>query len=172
LVPCGSLIGFMEREVLGARSPPAVCPTCQHQSPPVQTPEVPPAANCAQCPTDIAMFIRAGEPLRVSHRIRMRRPVRAALECDCRHTDAGRRCQLLLHRIVRCFTGREPQAPAIVVDRDGDMVRVVERARGSIEGRVIEGPFRRGELPNEPRELAPVLCMYSRRDPSAAGCSR
>ena len=41
----------------------------------------------------------------------------------------------------------ETKPPAIVVDHDGDMVRVVEGSRAAFEGGVIEIPLRRGEPP-------------------------
>ena len=42
---------------------------------------------------------------------------------------------------------------------DRDMIRVVERRRAAIEGGVIEVPFRRRELPDELRKVAPVFLI-------------
>src|SRR6185369_4904607 len=47
--------------------------------------------------------------------------------------------------------------PSIIVNDDVDMIRIVERRRAAIEGRVVERPLRRGELPDQLRELAPIL---------------
>ena len=39
------------------------------------------------------------------------------------------------------------------------MVRIVERRGAAIEGGVVEVPLRRGELPDQPGEIAPVLVV-------------
>jgi hypothetical protein len=45
------------------------------------------------------------------------------------------------------------------MDHDVDVIRVVERRGGSIERGIVEVPFRRSGLPNEPGEIAPVLLV-------------
>src|SRR5262249_40994941 len=47
--------------------------------------------------------------------------------------------------------------PAIVMDDDVDVIRVIESRRAAIEGGVVEPPFRRSELPDQLRKLAPVF---------------
>src|SRR5437870_2920202 len=37
------------------------------------------------------------------------------------------------------------------------MIRIVEGRGAAIEGRVVEGPLRRSDLPDQLRELAPIL---------------
>src|SRR5271166_4805931 len=44
--------------------------------------------------------------------------------------------------ILRLAIG-QTEPPTIVVDDDGDVIRVVESCSGAIEGRIIEIPFRR-----------------------------
>ena len=51
---------------------------------------------------------------------------------------------------------REPESPAVVVDHDRDVIRVVEGRRAAIEGGVVELPLRRGGPPDQLGELAPV----------------
>jgi hypothetical protein len=48
------------------------------------------------------------------------------------------------------------------MDDDGDVVGIVERRGGAIEGGVIEGPFRRRDLPDQLAEVAPVLGIPGR----------
>src|SRR5208282_578907 len=55
------------------------------------------------------------------------------------------------------FSQAEP--PAVVMDHDGDVVRIVEGRRAAIERGVVELPFRRGELPNELRKVMPVSAV-------------
>jgi hypothetical protein len=45
------------------------------------------------------------------------------------------------------------------MDCDGDMVGVVQRRRRSVERRLVKLPSRRGQLPDQARELAPVLVI-------------
>jgi len=43
------------------------------------------------------------------------------------------------------------------VNDDGDVIRIVERGGAAVESSIVEIPFRRGELPNQPREIVPVF---------------
>src|SRR5215211_558456 len=52
---------------------------------------------------------------------------------------------------------REP--PAIVVDRDRDVIRILKGRRAASEGGVVEVPVRRGDPPDQLREVAPVLLV-------------
>jgi hypothetical protein len=58
-------------------------------------------------------------------------------------------------RLAFCQT----KAPAIVMHHDADMIQIVEGRRGTLERRFIEGPLRRGELPDELGKVAPVLLV-------------
>src|SRR3546814_10503483 len=53
----------------------------------------------------------------------------------------------------------EPQPPAVVVDHDANMIRIVERCRTASEGGIVEVPFRRSQLPDKLRKLLPVPCV-------------
>ena len=55
------------------------------------------------------------------------------------------------------FSQSEP--PAVIVDHDADVVRVVEGRRAAIERGIIEVPSRRGELPNQLGEFTPVFVV-------------
>ena len=55
------------------------------------------------------------------------------------------------------FSQSDP--PAVIMDHDGDVIRVVEGRRGAIERGIIEVPFRRSELPNQLRKIVPVFVV-------------
>src|SRR4051812_44059539 len=101
-----------------------------------------------------AMRVASGKLLRVGAGIQMRGAIRVAFERDRRHRDGRKLRELLLERIELRLAFGEPEAPAVVVDGDGDVVRVVERRRAALEGGVVELPLRRSDLPDELGELA------------------
>jgi hypothetical protein len=39
--------------------------------------------------------------------------------------------------------------PAVIVDHDGDVIRIIERRCAAIEHGIVEVPFRRSELPDK-----------------------
>src|SRR5215471_18375865 len=89
----------------------------------------------------------------------MRRAVGVALHGDRGHVD-DRTCRKpLLDIVVFTLAVREALPPAIVVDDNGNMVRIVEGGSGAIERRVVEFPLRRSELPDELVEVMPVLVV-------------
>jgi hypothetical protein len=47
------------------------------------------------------------------------------------------------------LTFRQTDSPAVIMDDDGDMVRVIEGCGAALERRIIEAPFRRSKLPDE-----------------------
>ena len=78
---------------------------------------------------DGAMLILATEFLGVGARLGMRRTVRVALERDGRNLDDRKSGELLFQIVVFRFTFRDAKPPAIVMDRNGDMIRIVQRRR-------------------------------------------
>src|SRR4051794_18912116 len=113
----------------------------------------------ADAALDGAVRVAARELPGIGARVRVRRPVGVALEGDRRHRDPGCFGEALLQLAVLRFAFREPQPPAVVVDHDLDVIRVVERRRAPIESRVVEAPLRRGRSPDDLREVAPVLVI-------------
>ena len=80
-----------------------------------------------------------------------------ALEGYRGHADGGESSEFFLEWGVTGFTLFKAQAPAIVVDRDGHMVGVLQRRRAAIIGGVVEVPAWRGGLPDELGEVMGVL---------------
>src|SRR3712207_3169334 len=86
-------------------------------------------------------------------------PVGLALECYCGYGNRRSFGERRFERIVLRFTRFQPQTPSIVVDHDADVIRVVERLRGAVEGGLVELPSRGCEPPNESAEVAPVFAV-------------
>src|SRR5215475_12765466 len=87
----------------------------------------------------------------------MRRAVGIPLHRDGGHADDGRGRKLCLDIVVARLAFSESQPPAVIVNRDVDMVRIVEGRRAAIESGVVEIPLRRSSLPDQLRELTPIL---------------
>ena len=62
----------------------------------------------------------------------------------------------LFERVVFCFAFGKALPPAIIVNHDRDVIRVVEGLCAALEGRVIEIPLRRSELPDQLGKLAAI----------------
>src|SRR5580704_3250764 len=105
-----------------------------------------------------AMLVRAGEFLRVMGRGR-NYAVRVPIDRDGWNGDLRlsreAHFNLIIPRIARA--GREAVAMPVGMDDDSDEVGVVEGARRSVEGRIVERPVRRPHAPTEARDLPPVL---------------
>ena len=91
---------------------------------------------------DRPVRILAREFLGIGTRVRMGRTVGVTLERNGGHGDDRTFGESFLELVVFSLAFSQPQPPAIVVNRDRDVIRV-------IEGRCAAGP------PNELREIAP-----------------
>src|SRR5262244_3824782 len=92
--------------------------------------------------------------------------VRVAFKRDRRHGNVWELGEPRLERIVLRLAFGEPETPPIVVDRNGDVIRIVEGSRRPTESGVVEIPPRRGGLPDEFGKVACVLFVAS---PAALG---
>ena len=101
------------------------------------------------------MLVGAREPVGVGRAVGVR-AVEVAGDGDRRNGDRGPAGERPLEPEVALLALREAQPPAVVVDHDVDVVRVVERRRGAVEGGVVDVPLRRGDPPDQPGELARV----------------
>src|ERR1035438_3533131 len=90
-------------------------------------------------------------------RVRVRGAIGIALKRDRRDGDGWAFGQLPFQVVVLRFAGGQPNPPAVVVDYDGDVVRVVEGRCGAIKCRIIEVPLWRSGLPNELGKVVPVV---------------
>jgi len=67
--------------------------------------------------------------------------------------------ELLFQGVVSRLTFGQAQPPAVIVDDDADVIRVVEGLCGAIERRIIEVSLRRDVLPEELVEIVPVFAV-------------
>ena len=104
------------------------------------------------------MRVRARELLRIATSVRGG-PVEVAANSDRRHRDPGTFEQPGFQVAVLRLSLSQAQPPPIVVDDDVDVIRIVEGRGSAIERVVVEVPLRRGDLPNQLVELAPVLAV-------------
>src|SRR5215210_4394358 len=94
----------------------------------------------------------------------MRRAVGITFEGDGRDTDRRSRGEPFLQFIILPLAVGQTEPPAVIVNNDVDVIRVVERRRAVGERRVVEAPLRGTELPNQLVEVVPVFLVT---DPAA-----
>ena len=82
-----------------------------------------------------------------------------ALKRDRGHADHRRLGKAFLQVVVFWFAFRQSETPAIIVNDDVHMIRIVERPCGAIERCIVKLPFWRSELPNEFRKVMSVLVV-------------
>src|SRR5215813_2875394 len=87
----------------------------------------------------------------------MRRPVGITFKRNGRNGDDRARGKALFQVVEFGLTFCEGQPPSIIVDDDVDVIRIVEGRRAAIESGVVEGTLRRSGLPDQLRELTPIL---------------
>ena len=108
---------------------------------------------------DDPVRIFAGEFPGIGCGVRMRCSIGITFKGDRGHRDDRSFGKPLFQIVVFRLAFSHAEAPPVIMNHDGDVVRVVERRRGAIECGVIEGPFGRRELPNELGEIVPVFVV-------------
>ena len=106
---------------------------------------------------DSPVLIFAREFLGVSARIRMRCTIGVAFHGDRGDGDDRNFGKPLFQIVIFRLAFGQAKPPAVVVDHDVDVVRVVERRCAAIEGGIIEVPLRRSQLPDELGEIVTVF---------------
>ena len=91
----------------------------------------------------VAVRILAGELLGIGTGIRVWRTIGITFQGNRGHGDDRTFRKPLLQFVILRFAFSQAEPPAIVVDDDADMIRVLEGRRAPIERRVIEVPARR-----------------------------
>ena len=108
---------------------------------------------------DSPVCIFAREFFGIRTGIRVRSSISIPFEGDGGHADdrtLGKpHFQIVIFRLALGKT--EP--PAVVMNDDGDVVRIIEGGRASIKGGIGEVPFRRSELPNEFGKIVAVFIV-------------
>ena len=89
--------------------------------------------------------------------IRMRRTIGITFKSN-RWDGYNRACRKSSFEVIIFpFTFSEAKTPAVIVNHDGNVIRILKSSRAAIKGRIIEVPFRRSELPDELRKIVPIL---------------
>src|SRR5215472_15866898 len=78
---------------------------------------------------------------------------------DGRHGDGRSLGELLFYIIIFGLACSQAEPPAVIVNHNAHMIRIVERRRCTLECRVIERPLGRSGLPDELVEVVPVLLV-------------
>ena len=89
-----------------------------------------------------------------------------AFEGNGRHRNDGVFGKPLFQIVILRLALSEVEPPAVVMDHDADVIRVVERCRVAIERRIVEVPLRRSELPDKLRKVVPVFRVTGSASPS------
>src|SRR5450755_3350280 len=89
----------------------------------------------------------------------MRSAIGITFKGDRRHSDNRKLGDPPLQIVILPLAVDEAQSPAVIVNHDSHIVRVVERRRGAIKRGIVEGPLRGSEPPNELPEIVPVLVV-------------
>src|SRR5437763_670764 len=110
---------------------------------------------------DKPVLIPAGEFLHIGAGVGVRRTICLPFQSDGGDRDHRKFGKPLFQIVVPWLALGETKPPAIVMNHDADMVRVVECRRGAVECGVVKVPFWRSKLPNELRELTPVFFVAS-----------
>ena len=82
-----------------------------------------------------------------------------AFHGDGRHGDHRCLREPLFQIVVARLTLGQAEPPAVVMDSNGDVVRIIERRRAAVEGGVIEAPLGRRDLPDELGEVVRVFLI-------------
>src|SRR5262245_28082980 len=108
---------------------------------------------------DGAVRISSRELLGIGTGLGVRGTIGIAFERNRRDGDLRRTGKPLFQLIVFRFAFGQSEAPAVIVDHDGNVIWVVEGHGAAIERGIVEVPFRRCELPYELGELSAIFVI-------------
>ena len=108
---------------------------------------------------DNSVCIFAREFLGICTSFRVWSTIGITFERDGRHRDNGRFRKSPVQIVVFGFAFGQADSPAIIMDYDGDVIRIIEGRCGAIESGIVEIPFWRSELPNELGKIATVFVV-------------
>src|SRR5262245_37905212 len=103
------------------------------------------------------MCVLALEFLRIGTAVWVGCAISIAFKSDRRHCDHGTFSKPLFKLVILPLAFGQAQSPAVIVDDDTDMVRVIKGGSAPLERRIVEAPLRRCELPDELVEIMPVF---------------
>src|SRR5215510_11681727 len=103
------------------------------------------------------MSVFAREFFGVGTGVRVWRAIGVTFKCDGGHGDDRTFGKPLFKLVILPLAFSQANSPAVIMDDDTDMIRVIEGRRATFKGGVLEVPFRRSELPNELVKFSPVF---------------
>jgi hypothetical protein len=106
---------------------------------------------------DLPVLVFPREFLCVRRGIRVRRTVGVAFHRNGRDGDDRALREPVFQIIVFRLALSQAQLPAVIVDHDIDVIRVVEGGSAAIEHSVVELPLWGSELPDQLRKFVPVF---------------
>src|SRR5207237_10820083 len=105
---------------------------------------------------DEAVFIAAREFPGIGTGLWMRCPIGISFQRNRGHADVRSCSEPLFQLIIFRLAFSQSKPPTVIMDHDADMIRIVESRSAALEGGIVEVPFRRSDLPDEPRKVAPA----------------
>ena len=108
-------------------------------------------------PRDDAVRIATHEFPGIGTGLGMWGPIGIAFQRNRRHGDGRSLGEPLFQLVIVRLTFSQSEPPAIIMDHDADMIRIVEGRGAAIEGGIVEVPLWRSDLPNG--LLGPNLCF-------------
>src|SRR5580658_8853925 len=108
---------------------------------------------------DGPMRIFAGKFTGVGARLRMRGAVGVTFHGDGGHGNHRSCGEPLVDIGIFGLAFGEPEPPAIIMDDNRDVIRIVEGRGAAVERGIVEVPFRRSEPPNELGKVVPVFVV-------------
>ena len=116
---------------------------------------------------NIPVQIFAGEFLGIGTGVSMWRPIGITFKGNGRHGDNRAFGKSLFQIVIFRFAFSQGLPPAVIMDHDGDVIRIVEGRCTAIERGIIEVPLGRSELPDELGKIVPVFLIAV---PATIGC--
>src|SRR5881227_1031860 len=98
---------------------------------------------------DDPVFIAAREFPGIGTGLRVWCAIGIAFKSNRGHSDVRTCGELLFQIVIVRLAFSQSQPPAIILDHDADMIRIVEGRGAALEGGLVEVPVWRSDLPNE-----------------------
>src|SRR5258708_16506728 len=108
---------------------------------------------------DYLVFIAAREFPGIGTGVRVWCPIGIAFQVNGGHGDVRTFGEPLFQIVVLWVSLSQSEPPAIIMDHDADMIRIVKGRCAAIERGVVEVPFWRSDLPDELRKVLPALIL-------------
>src|SRR5215218_7956577 len=120
-----------------------------------------PEADLPNAALDVPVRIFAREFLGIRPGVRVGCTIGITFKGNGGHGDDRTFGMPLFQIVIFRFAFSQAEPPAVIMDHDANMIRVVEGRCAAIERGIIEVPLRRSGLPNELSKIVPVCVVTS-----------